>query len=131
MIPAIKSTLAVASLLLLLTTACGGVEPTEVAAQAEAAAEPVATTQTEVTAQDEVTANKEVRGLILDVVARNIIEIELLTIRDDAGQEYTFTTNGFVEVTPSHLKEHQLFGQKVLVKYVEQGGRLVALEVLD
>lgn len=73
----------------------------------------------------------QVRGQIIDVVARNLAEIELLTIRDDAGQLYTFTSEGFVQFTPSHLKEHQLFGQPVLVTYVEQEGRLVAVKIGD
>ena len=103
-----RAALAIIVLFLLLTVACGGGATT-----------------------DEVAGAKQVRGQIVAVVARNIAEIELLTIRDDAGQEYTFTTEGFVEFTPSHLKEHQLFGQPVLVKYLEQGGGLVAVEIGD
>ncbi|MDA0734508.1 MAG: hypothetical protein O2909_09535 [Chloroflexi bacterium] len=96
------------ALFLLLTTACGGGYT-----------------------KDDVAGVKQVRGQIVGVVGRNIAEIELLTIRDDAGQEYIFTTEGFVEFTPSHLKEHQLFGQTVLVTYVERDGRLVAVEIGD
>ena len=106
--PAIKLTLGILALLLLLSTACGGGET-----------------------GDNVTGAKQVRGQIVEVVARNIAEIELLTIRDDTGREYTFTTEEAVEFTPSHLKEHQLLGQSVLIKYVDQGGRFVAVEMGD
>jgi hypothetical protein len=44
---------------------------------------------------------------------------------------WTFTTQGPVEITPSHLREHQLLGQAVLVTYVAKGDKLVALEVRD
>ena len=67
----------------------------------------------------------------MEVIARNIIEVETLRIRDDSGQEWTFTTEGFAGFTPSHLKEHQLFGQPVAVFYVEKDGRLVAVDVTD
>lgn len=106
--PAIKLTLGILALLLLLSTACGGGETV-----------------------DDVTGVRQVRGQIVKVVARNIAEIELLAIRDDTRREYTFTTEGAVEFTPSHLKEHQLLGQSVLVKYVEQGGKSVAVEIGD
>jgi hypothetical protein len=65
------------------------------------------------------------------VESRNIAEIEHFTIRVANGREYTFTTEGFVEFTPSHLKEHQLFGQQVLVTYVKQDERLVAVKIGD
>ena len=106
--PAIKLTLGILALLLLLSTACGGGGTV-----------------------DDVTGAKQVRGQIVEVVVRNIAEIELLTIRDDSGLEYTFTTKEAVGFTPSHLKEHQLLGQSVLIKYVDQGGRLVAVEMGD
>jgi len=109
---AVKPTLAMLTLLLVFTTACGGGGPGGSPA-------------------DEVAGTRQVRGQVVEVMARNIAEIERLTVRDQAGQEYTFTTEGFVDFTPSHLKEHQLFGQPVLVTYVEQKGRLVAVEIGD
>jgi hypothetical protein len=74
---------------------------------------------------------KQVRGHIIEVIPRNITEVETLRIRDDSGREMTFTSEGFVGFTPSHLKEHQLFGLSVLVLYVERGDRLVAVDITD
>ena len=76
----------------------------------------------------------EVRGQIIEVVARNIAEVESLRSRDASGREFTFTTDqtgGFVGFTPSHLKDHQLLGQTVLVSYMERDGRLVAMKISD
>jgi hypothetical protein len=74
---------------------------------------------------------KQVRGNIIEVVPRNITQVETLRIRDDTGRELTFTSEGFAGFTPSHLKEHQLFGLSVLVFYVEEGDRLVAVDIKD
>ena len=113
--PAIRSPsrwfLAVA---LLLALACGGGQAT-------------ATTD----ATDAGEAGQQVRGHILEVVARNITEIERVSIRDQDGRRWTFTTEGYTGVTPSHLREHQLFGRQVVVSYVERENRLVAVKIGD
>jgi len=107
--PAEFITPALLILFLLIATACGGEDPIDEG--------PVPVLQA--------------HGQIIDVVARTLIEIESFTIRDEFGQEFTFTTEGFVEFTPSHLKEHQFFGQAVLVTYVDQEGGLLAVEIGD
>ncbi len=67
----------------------------------------------------------------MEVVARDINEIETLRLLGEDGQEYRFTTEGFVGFSPSHLREHQLFGQPVIVSYVQRDGRLVAVAITD
>ena len=104
----IKHTLSFCCIVLVCTLACGGSEAS------------VSRTET-----------KQVRGHIIEVIPRNITEVETLRIRDDSGREMTFTSEGFVGFTPSHLKEHQLFGLSVLVFYVERGDRLVAVDITD
>ena len=75
---------------------------------------------------------RQVRGLVVEVVNRSIVEVETLRIRDDAGTIWSFTgAEGFIGVTPSHLREHQLMGWSVLVTYVQEGGALVALDIVD
>ena len=74
----------------------------------------------------------QVRGTVVEVVARNILELELLRIRDDAGKLWSFSTGeGFIGFTPSHLREHQLAGEPVIVRYTVQGETLLAVEVAD
>ena len=73
----------------------------------------------------------EVRGQVVEVVPRNFSELESLKIRTESGRVYHFETEGFVGFTPSHVKEHQLLGQSILVTYVEKGGRLVAVALAD
>jgi hypothetical protein len=73
-----------------------------------------------------------VRGHVVAVEGRTIIELESLTIRDEAGKKWTFTSRaGSVGFTPSHLREHQLLGHQVEVLYVADGDTLVAVEITD
>ena len=74
---------------------------------------------------------RQVRGQVVEVVPRSITEVETLRVRDEKGREYVFVTEGFVGFTPSHLREHSLFGQTVLVTYREKDGRLVAVRTED
>jgi hypothetical protein len=73
----------------------------------------------------------QVRGHIVEVVGRSITEVETLRIRDSDERSWTFTTEGFIGFSPAHLREHQLFGQTVLVTYVAKGDILVAVDVAD
>ena len=74
---------------------------------------------------------RQVRGQVIEVSARDFAELETLRIRDDAGREYRFTTEGFVGFTPSHVREHQLLGQSLLVTYEKRGEELVAVALTD
>lgn len=67
----------------------------------------------------------------MEVVGRNITDVEKLRIRTEDGAVWTFVTEGFAGVSPSHLREHQLRGETVLVSYVRKGDKLVALEITD
>ncbi len=77
------------------------------------------------------TREMQIRGMVLEVVARNITEVETLRLLGEDGKEYRFTTEGFVGFSPSHIREHQLFGEPVIVSYVQKGGRLVAVSITD
>ena len=73
----------------------------------------------------------QVRGQVIEAVPRNFSELEVLRIRDDEGREYVFETEGFIGFTPSHVREHQLFGQSLLVTYEKRGDVLIAVRLED
>ena len=74
----------------------------------------------------------QVRGRVLEVVGRNIVELESLRIRDETGKVWAFgAAPGFIGFSPSHLREHQLAGESVLVTYVTQGSGLIAVDITD
>mgnify|MGYP006982481800 FL=1 len=68
---------------------------------------------------------------MVEVTGRNIVELETLGIRAEDGTVWTFTADGPLEFSPSHLREHQLFGETVTVSYVRRGDVLVAVEIGD
>ena len=101
--------LAISTAVLALTVTCGGDSP----------AATVAT-------------SGQVRGLILEVVSRNITEVETLRIRDEAGIVWTFAAEkSLVGFTPSHLLQHQLLGDTVVVTYTNRDGVLMAEHIGD
>ncbi len=75
--------------------------------------------------------SRQVRGQVVEVGARNFTELETLRIRDSEGREYLFTTEEFIGFTPSHVREHQLLGQSLLVTYEKRGDTLVAVALED
>ncbi len=76
-------------------------------------------------------ASGEVEGLVVEVAGRNIAKLETLGIRDVDGTVWTFTAEGPLEFSPSHLREHQLFGETVTVSYVRRGELLLVVEITD
>ena len=72
-----------------------------------------------------------VRGLVVEVSAESLTDLASLTIRDEPGDLWTLTAEGFVGMTPSHLREHQLLGQPVSVSYKETPDGLVAIRITD
>ena len=72
-----------------------------------------------------------VRGVIVAVEDRNLAEIETLTIRDDDGRQWTFTTIAALEKNGAHLRLHQVLGQTIEVQYEERAGTLIAVALRD
>ncbi len=74
---------------------------------------------------------KSVTGLVVEAVERNLVEIELLRVRDADGRVFAFTTEGPVGINAAHLRQHQVLGERVVVTYTEQNGSLIATDVSD
>ena len=72
-----------------------------------------------------------VRGIVIEVVDRDIAEIETLKIRDGDGKLWSFTTEGSLGKNGSHLRSHQLQGESILVAWVRKGDSLVAIQLRD
>ncbi len=74
----------------------------------------------------------EMRGLITEVQAASLTEVESFTLQEEGtGKLWTFTAEGFIGFTPSHIRQHMLEGQMVVVRYRDSYGRLVAILVSD
>ena len=74
---------------------------------------------------------KTVTGLVIEAVERDLVEIELLRVRDSGGRIWEFSTEGPVGISASHLRQHQVLGESVIVTYREYRGSLIATDVRD
>ncbi|MDA0264660.1 MAG: hypothetical protein O3A93_08445 [Chloroflexi bacterium] len=74
---------------------------------------------------------QQVTGLVLEVVDRNLAEIEMIRVRGDDGKDWEFITEGPVGINGAHLRQHQVLGEPVVVTYRERYDRLIALDVRD
>ncbi len=72
-----------------------------------------------------------VRGIVIEVVDRDLAEIETLKIRDGDGKLWSFATEGSLGKNGSHLRSHQLQGESILVAWVRKGDALVAIQLRD
>ena len=74
---------------------------------------------------------KTVTGIVLEAVERDLVEIELLRVRDVDGRVFEFTTKGPVGINAAHLRQHQVLGERIVVTYTEENGSLIATDVSD
>jgi len=76
-------------------------------------------------------APQAVRGEIMDVQSRDLLQIETLTVRDAEGRTWVFEARKTLEFTPSHLREHMVLGEVVEVTFHQEGDVLVADRLAD
>ena len=72
-----------------------------------------------------------VTGLVIEAVERDLVEIELLRVRDGDGKVWVFSTDGPVGISASHLRQHQVLGESIVVTYRKYRGSLIATEIRD
>ena len=74
-----------------------------------------------------------VRGQVLHVEARSLIELETLEIQDESGAIWRFEGRGKVVpgFAPSHLNEHKILGLSVEVTFYREGDALVLHAITD
>ena len=72
-----------------------------------------------------------VSGVVLEVTAKSLSQIDVLTIQDDTGVTREFHGGTYVGISPSHVREHMLQGLRLTVWYREENGLLVIHEVGD
>lgn len=72
-----------------------------------------------------------IQGRVISVVAENISEVRSFEVQLQSGEIYSFKTDGFIGFTPSHIKEHQITGEPVIVTYIERNGAFIASKITD
>ncbi len=75
---------------------------------------------------------KTLTGVVVTVEQRSLLEIEWVEIQDTQGQLWRFQASGTLShFTPSHLREHSLSAERVIVTYHEEDGLLLIDDMVD
>ena len=84
-------------------------------------------------AADDAPPTQSVRGQVLHVDARSLLELEALELLDERGVAWRFEGRGIAipGFAPSHLNEHKLLGQPVEAFYYREGDALVLRNITD
>lgn len=75
-------------------------------------------------------------GVIVDVRSTSLTHVESFTVQGDDGQRLTFVVDasagrGDHSLSPSHLRQHMGYGDRVTVGYRRDGEVLVATDISD
>jgi hypothetical protein len=71
------------------------------------------------------------RGVVTEVVSRDIGHAESITLRTEDGRELRIRIPPEELKTPGHLREHMTYGQPLIVHYRRDGESLVATRLED
>ena len=56
-----------------------------------------------------------VTGFVVELESTSLVDLYSLTVVDESQREWYFLADGYKGFTPSHLKQHMLLGDQVLV----------------
>jgi hypothetical protein len=79
----------------------------------------------------------EVRGVLVDVQSREIVNADAITLRDEAGALHTFRVSPEVATdrehpnTASHLRQHLALADPVIVRYRDTAEGRLAVQIVD
>jgi hypothetical protein len=82
-------------------------------------------------------ATREMQGLLIDVQSHELLHADEVTVRDNSGAVRTFrvspevATNAEFPFSASHLRQHMIIAQPVVVEYQETNDGLLALRIRD
>ena len=67
-----------------------------------------------------------VTGFVVKLESTSLVDLYSLTVVDESQREWYFLADGYKGFTPSHLKQHMLLGDLVLVVFhIESGEMLI------
>jgi hypothetical protein len=70
-----------------------------------------------------------VTGVVLDVAAGSLTQIETLSVQDDTGTKWDFEAEDYRGWLPSHVRDHMVQGAPIIVTYHEEAGVLYVDEI--
>ena len=81
--------------------------------------------------RDQRDSSEIVTGMIVEVEARSMVDLDSLTVRDAGGTTWRFVAREVRGFTPSHLNEHRVLGQAVTVSFHRENGELIVETITD
>ena len=72
-----------------------------------------------------------VRGLVVGLESKSLTNLYSITLMDQSNREWYFIARGYQGFSPSHLKQHMLLGDPVLVVFHEDGNDLIVDDIED
>ena len=76
-------------------------------------------------------SSETVRGFIVAVDAKSLVELESLVVRADNGGTWEFRAGDFRGKTPSHLRLHMVQGLPITVLFHSEGDALLIDDIID
>ena len=79
----------------------------------------------------------QVRGVVTEVQARSLLELEQLRVTDERNTVWEFrlgpegVTGSGHDYTPSHLRQHMVQGIPIIVTYMEKDGVLTIVSISE
>ena len=79
----------------------------------------------------------QVRGVVTEVQARSLLELEQLRVTDERNTVWDFRPGSEVvagsghDYTPSHLRQHMVQGIPIIVTYMEKDGVLTIVSISE
>jgi len=80
---------------------------------------------------------QEIRGVLIDVQSREIVNADAVTLRDEGGVDRTFrvspevANNSEHPNSASHLRQHMMLADPVIIRYHNTADGPVAVRILD
>ena len=76
--------------------------------------------------------HSEIIAYVTEVQSESLTRVKSLKVVDTGGKEWVFENVGkFKGFTPSHLFEHSLNQEPIIIKFREQPGRLIIVSIDD
>ena len=74
-----------------------------------------------------------IRGLIRDFSASKLQSFDTVTVEDEKGVLWRFSSNGrvFPGFSPSHLRHHMVTGKTILITYEEVGRSILLVHEIS
>ena len=72
-----------------------------------------------------------ISGTVIDVHAGSMLKIDSVVLRDDEGNIWLFSADGYSGISASHLRQHMILGERINVRYHRRNKSLTIIDIND